>query len=382
MTGSELGPGVEIGGYRLVREIGRGMMGVVFEARDGEDRPVALKVLMPPPLLTSEELQSLERRFLREARALSSVDHPNVVRVFGFGGDAGRLFLAMELLDGQNLRQVLIASGALVAPQAAAVMVQLCDALEAVHHAGIVHRDIKPENVVLLADGSVKLTDFGVAWVENEATLTRTGGVLGSPAYMSPEQILGRPVDRRSDLFSAAVTLYQLLADRLPFAGANLVEMAHRVAYAEPDPLPASVPYALGRAVLRGLQKSPAARYATAHQFADSIRLSLPARNAPAIPADQARTLAAAAGTATVMDIRSRCAQHRSQPAVGHCRACGRALCRHCARHERPPYYCLLHTPVTFFGISTVRLEVALVAIALLLLLLTLSPLGYAALSR
>jgi serine/threonine-protein kinase len=387
MSENGLQVGGQVGGYRLVREVGRGATGVVFEARDPEERVVALKILAPPLLLSEEQRTSLAQRFLREARALAAVDHPNVVRVYGSGEASGHFYLAMEFVAGENLRQLLLKHGAFPPAQAVPLALQLCAALDAVHHAGIVHRDVKPENLIVLADGTMKLTDFGVAWMESEATLTRTGGVLGSPAYMSPEQILGRPVDRRSDLFAAAVTLYQLLADRLPFESAGLMELAHKVAYAEPAPLPPEVPYPLSRAVLQGLQKSPAARFATATEFAGALRATQSGRFASpvAAPAALEETLAAPSlpgSLVPVMNGTGPCARHPRRPALGHCRACGRALCAQCARTERPPYFCYVHAPVTLFGISTVRLEVLLTALAFLFLLLCLSPLGYAAFRR
>jgi serine/threonine-protein kinase len=357
-------------------------VGVVFEALDATGRRVAVKVLGVPALLAEADRAALRMRFFREARAMAAVDHPGVVRIHEVGEAQGHLYLAMEFLEGENLRQALTRRGALPAAEAVAVLLQLCDALDAVHHAGIVHRDVKPENVVVQPGGGVKLADFGIAWVENEATLTRTGGILGSPAYMSPEQILARPVDRRSDLFSAAVTLYQLLADRLPFSGAGLMEMAHNVAYAEPEPLPAGVPYALSRVVMQGLQKSPAGRFATATEMGEALRKTVAAAApaAPVLEATQVGLLVAApaAGASSAVG----CVRHPSRTAVGHCRACRRALCRACARQDDPPFYCRLHAPVTILGISTVRLEVALAAALFLLLLLCLSPLGYAAFTR
>jgi serine/threonine-protein kinase len=239
---------------------------------------------------------------------------------------------------------------------------------------------VKPENLVILADGTAKLTDFGVAWMESEATLTRTGGVLGSPAYMAPEQILGRSVDRRADLFSAAATLYQIAAARLPFEGAGLLEMAHNVAYTPPHPLPPEVPHALGRAILKGLQKTPAARFGTATEFAQALRGALPATGTPV--SASASAAPTAAPEYTVIDLATRCSRHAGRPAVGHCEACRRPLCRHCARPSGSQVYCIIHRPVTLFGISTVRLEVALALLAFLLLLLTLSPVGYFMLRR
>ena len=356
-----------IGQYTLVREIGRGAVGIVFEGVAADGAPAAIKVVVPPPLLPPAEAEALRLRFFREARAMASVRHPNVTRILDVGEQDGRLYLAMELLSGENLREIVARQGPLAPEAVVRVGLQLCDALEAVHHAGIVHRDVKPENLVILPDGTAKLTDFGVAWMENEATLTRTGGVIGSPAYMAPEQILGRTIDQRSDLFSVAATLYQAAADSLPFAGGTLMEMAHNVAYSDPRPLPADVPYAIARAIIRGLQKSPAARYGTATDFSQALRTALaavPQREDP---------------TATVTDLAARCSRHPGREAVGACQACGKPLCRHCARAEAPPFFCLIHQPVTLFGISTVRLEVMLAAAAFLLLLLCLSPLGYLA---
>jgi serine/threonine protein kinase len=369
-----------IGGYELRRELGRGAVGVVFEALTPDGLPAAVKIVVPPALLPAEDQEALRARFFREARAMAAVEHPNVARIFDVGEDGGRLFLAMELLSGENLRELVLREGALPTATVLAVGTQLCEALDAVHHAGIVHRDVKPENVVLLADGTAKLTDFGVAWMENEATLTRTGGVLGSPAFMAPEQILGRAVDRRADLFSAGATLYQMATGSLPFVGSTLLEMAHSVAYEEPRPLPPTVPHLLARAILKGLQKTPAARYATATEFAQALRSAIPALGAA--PGPQPGPGAATALTATVIDPRSRCSRHAGRPAVGQCRACRRSLCRHCAKGDGDAVYCLVHQPVTLFGISTVRFEIAIALAAFLLLLLSLSPLGFFLLRR
>jgi hypothetical protein len=180
---------------------------------------------------------------------------------------------------------------------------------------------------------------------------------------MAPEQIRGRRVDRRADLFSAAATLFHLLTGRLPFAGESLVEMAHSVAYAEPVPLPPEIPAPLARVVMKGLQKSPAVRYASAAEMADALRAALSTADAPPV--------------AAALDAMGRCARHPWRRTVGRCEACRRPLCRHCARRDQPPFYCLLHTPVTLFGVPLVRVEVALAAVAFLLLLLALSPLGY-----
>jgi serine/threonine-protein kinase len=359
----------QIGPYQLVREVGRGAAGVVYEARDPEDRRLALKLLTWPVGMQAEDRETFRRRFLREARALSAVHHPNVVPIHDAGEEEGRLYLAMEFLDGENLRALLTHTGALPPAEAVPLLLQLCDALEAVHQAGIIHRDVKPENVVVMADGGVKLTDFGVAWMENEATLTRTGGVLGSPAYMSPEQVLGKPVDRRSDVYSLAVTLYQVLTGALPFEGGSLLELAQQVAYQTPPPPCLPGHERLVRAMMQGLQKSPNARHASAADFADALRAALTSDEVrPATPLAEATLLDAPATTRV-------CPRHPRQPVLGDCAVCGRALCAACAR-GRGRLYCRMHAPLTLFGISTVRLEVAIALAAFVSLMLAATTWG------
>lgn len=378
----------QIGSYRIVREIGRGAMGVVLEARDEEEHTVALKLLSLPTALPDAERQALQARFLREGRALSAVSHPNVVQVFQAGEAEGHFYLAMEYLDGESLRQLLARSGALPPERVAEIGVQLLRALDAVHQAGIIHRDVKPENVVILRSGEVKLTDFGVVWMQNEATLTRTGGMLGSPAYMSPEQILARPLDARSDQFSAAAALYQLLTDRLPFPGAGLMELAQRVVHGEPDPLPDTIPYPLRAAIARGLRKAPEERFASAAEFAEALVTPVPEPAPVLTPVPAPIPVSAPAPVAipdlelTVRDATSHCNRHRGRPAIAHCRACGKGVCRQCTRQNRAPYYCLIHAPITLFGVSLVRLEVGIALLLFLLLLLGFGPLGYAIFTR
>lgn len=379
-----------IGSYRIVREIGRGAMGVVLEARDEQDAVVALKLLSLPTALPEAESEALQARFLREGRALSAVNHPNVVQVYQAGEAEGHFFLAMEFLDGESLRQLLARSGPLSPERVTEIGVQLLHALDAVHQAGIIHRDVKPENVVVLRSGEVKLTDFGVVWMQNEATLTRTGGMLGSPAYMSPEQILARPLDPRSDQFSAAAALYQLLTDRLPFPGAGLMELAQKVVHGEPDPLPDHIPVSLRAAIGRGLRKSPEERFASAAEFAAALVCSPEEATLLLPPSIQGVATLPAVATVpaspdpelTVMAAGARCHRHRGRSAIAHCRACGKGVCQQCTRQERAPYYCLIHAPITLFGVSLVRIEVALALVLFLLLLLGFGPLGYAIFNR
>jgi serine/threonine-protein kinase len=408
MTGTPPTAGARLDGFLLKREVGRGASGIVYEALGPDDTLYALKVLVPPVLLAEPDRAALLARFSREARALSAVRHPHVVHIAQVGVADGHAYIAMEFLAGENLRDLISRAGPVGAAEAVAIGLQLCAALDAVHAAGIVHRDVKPENVLLLPDGTIRLTDFGIARMEDEATLTRTGGILGSPAYMAPEQILGRPVDARSDLFSASATLYQLVAGALPFAGASLVELAHNVAYAEPADLPASVPVPLAAVLRRGLARVPADRFPSARSLASALEATLEPSGAaplhmptspdgaerPPTPRSAAptasHTLAVSADASEVDSHRdglghcrpvavpaTPCHRHRRQPSVGRCRGCGRPVCRYCVRESRPPFYCPLHRPLTVLGVQLVRVEVALVALAFLILLLCLSPLGY-----
>ncbi len=375
--------GARVGEFTLERELGRGTMGVVFAARGPRGEPVALKVLAPSPLLPSDAAAALHARFLREARALAAVRHPNVVRVHAAGEDAGLLYLAMDLLEGETLRRRLDRRGALPPHEVIRVGVQLCAALEAVHAAGIVHRDVKPENILVLADDTIRLTDFGIVWVADEATLTHTGGLLGSPAYMAPEQLLGQGADRRSDLYAVAVTLFQLLAAELPFSGESLPELAHNVVYAAPGPLPAAVPGALRRAIQRGLERHPAARYLDAREFA--LALDVCTQPAPVVPelvltatttwAPGASPDAPAHPSTAVVPS---CGRHPHRAAVGRCEACAQPLCGGCARTVQPPYLCPIHRPASVLGVPLVRMEVAAAVVVFLLLLVCLSPWGRA----
>jgi serine/threonine protein kinase len=194
------------GRYQIVSEVGKGSMGVVYKAHDPQiDRPLALKVLRPDRI-TSEEFV---RRFLKEAQAIGRLSHANIVTVYDVGQDHGTIFIAMELLTGKTLKDAM-AERKLTAQEIIHIGVQVAEALDYAHRKGIVHRDIKPSNIILTSDGPTKLTDFGIARIEDPAAhqQTQAGEILGTPVYMSPEQVMGRPVDGRSDLYSLGVILY------------------------------------------------------------------------------------------------------------------------------------------------------------------------------
>ena len=276
-------PGPQISHYRLEHEIGRGGMGIVYRATDTKlGRPVAIKVL--PPEATTD--QDRHRRFVREAQAASALNHPNIVTIHEIGEEAGATFIAMELVEGQPLDRVL-RGGALPIADALSYGEQVAAALDAAHARGIVHRDIKPANIVITRDGRAKVLDFGLAkLVEAPATDetitahgTRPGTILGTPAYMSPEQAEGRAVDARSDIFSFGAVLFEMLAGRRPFTASSDVGLVTAILRDTPPSLRSLRTDAPGEAeaiVARALEKDPAGRY----QDAGAMRADLAAAHA------------------------------------------------------------------------------------------------------
>lgn len=272
-----------LAGYALVREAGRGAMSTVYEARDGEDRRVALKVLHAPPTLPAAQQRALVDRLDREARVMLRLSHPNVVRIFDVGQEAGEHFIVMEFLDGQTLRSRLD-GGPLSLVEASRVLDGVAAALDAVHAEGIVHRDVKPSNVMLLSDGQVKLMDFGIARQGDDTTITQTGMIVGSPAYMSPEQVRGEENTHSTDLWALGILLYEMLAGHSPFTGSNVSTVLYRVAHEAPAPLP-GVSNTVQQILRRALDKNPIKRPHTGRELADAFRAAVlgPSARPPAL---------------------------------------------------------------------------------------------------
>ncbi|MCS7309411.1 MAG: serine/threonine protein kinase, partial [Armatimonadetes bacterium] len=200
-----------LGKYQIVREIARSN-DIVWEAVDPElGRRVAIKELNLPEGVTEAQRQERIQRFLREAKAAGRLSHPNIVTIHEVGVDNGRHYIVMEYLEGENLRERLQRQGAIPLKEAVDIALQVLGALEHAHRMGVVHRDIKPENIHLLPDGLVKLTDFGIARIVFEPNITLDGQIFGTPSYMSPEQIEGKEIDPRTDIFSLGVVLYEML---------------------------------------------------------------------------------------------------------------------------------------------------------------------------
>lgn len=301
----------ELGFYRLERELGRGFSSVVYEATDTRrPRVVALKVLTFLQTLSADRRVDLAERFRREAQAVSALSHPNIVAIYEIGqADDGRQFIAMECLPGETLRRRLRRSSPMSVPEAVAIAVRVADALHYAHGRGIVHRDVKPDNIFLAeADGpdvTPKLMDFGIAHVLSDQALTQDGTIVGSPAYMSPEQINGQPLDARTDVFSLAVTLCEMVTGAKPFEGDSIPAVMQQILKVAPD-LRAVPDRRLERVLTRALSKNPVARYPDAGAFADALRSAAPLAAAEASVATQIIAAAPALPTSAFRTRRRR----------------------------------------------------------------------------
>jgi serine/threonine protein kinase len=265
-----------LGRYQIIGELGRGAMGAVYRALDPLiEREVAIKTLLPN--LPEEAMAEVRERFIREARSAGRLNHPNIVTVFDVGEEDGIAYIAMELLEGRALQSILREPLRLAFDLVADIATQVADALDLAQRYSIVHRDVKPANIMLDSMERAKLMDFGVAYVPS-STMTQTGTSLGSPRYMSPEQMLGLPVDPRSDIFSLGVVLYEMLTRRTPFESAGdttVFALMHRIAGSPHPPLrqiDAQIPAGFERIVDRALAKNPEQRYQRAGELAAALR--------------------------------------------------------------------------------------------------------------
>src|SRR6266850_2272593 len=278
-----------LGHYQLERVLGKGAMGIVYEALDPKlHRKVAIKTILISQL-DEETAKDFSMRFVREAHAVARLNHPNIVQVYDFGEEGDMAYLVMEFIRGDELKSTLSTGRQFDRKECVRIMCELLDALDFAHEAGVVHRDIKPANVMLDSQGRTKLTDFGVARVTDSdrthAERTQAGTVVGTPAYMSPEQLQALPIDRRTDVFSAGVILYQFLTGQKPFTGEGAWTVQKKIVQDEP-PAPSSINVALSpefdRVVAKALAKDPNQRFATAREFAEALRRA--AEGKPAVP--------------------------------------------------------------------------------------------------
>ena len=267
----------QIGRYKILGELGRGAMGIVYRAQDPAlDRVVALKTIILGEDADGE--MDYHKRFFQEAKAAGKLTHPHIVTTYDFGEEEGLAYLAMELLEGTELRDRMKDGGIIPPLEAIDIAQQIADGLGFAHERGVVHRDIKPSNIMLLARGQVKIMDFGIARMRVGDVKTSTGIVLGTPKYMSPEQVEGSPVDQRSDIFSLGIVLYEMLTGVRLFSGEDAPQIMHNVAHGEHEPptrVNPELPAMLDFIVARALKKDPTVRYQDAYDLAADLATCL-----------------------------------------------------------------------------------------------------------
>jgi serine/threonine-protein kinase len=266
----------QLGRYRILGELGRGAMGVVYRAEDPAlERQLAIKTIFVPA--DDADRKEYEARFTQEARAAGKLAHPGIVTIYDVGREGELVYMAMELLEGTDLGAQ-AATRRFSVTEAVGIVERVADALSFAHDRGVVHRDIKPPNIMLVGGGRVKIMDFGIARMRSSDLKTQTGMMMGTPRYMSPEQVAGRSVDQRSDIFSLGTVLYELLTGTKLFAGNDATEIMFNVAQLRPVPpsrINRQVPPMLDLVVAKALEKDAGERYQDAHQFAADLRACL-----------------------------------------------------------------------------------------------------------
>jgi serine/threonine protein kinase len=269
---------LQFGRFKVLKTLGRGGMGQVYLAEDPViGRKVAIKIVSAEPGLADDELKELHARFEREFQSAGTLSHPNIVTVYDVGTQGDDTFIAMEFLPGKSWGDILKSERSLSFSEVAEFAKKICSALDYAHDSGIVHRDIKPANILVARNGEPKVTDFGVVKLTS-TNLTRTGTVVGTPSYMSPEQITGEEVAGASDQFAIGVILYQMLTGQLPFSGENPTTILYKIVHSTP-PLPgeqrSSLPEALDNVLMRALEKKPEDRFPSCSELAAALHEAL-----------------------------------------------------------------------------------------------------------
>jgi serine/threonine-protein kinase len=284
--------------YKLVRVLGQGGMAVVYLGRNQlTEQEVAIKML-PPELAAYAEVKT---RFLEEARTLAKLEHPNIVHLINFAEDGGRLCLVMQYAEGETFEELIDRVEKVPSKEAVRITMQTLEGLAHAHANNVIHRDIKPSNIIVRSDGSVKVTDFGIAKITRDHKLTQTGQTMGTVRYMAPEQVRGRGIDLRSDIYSLGITCYEALVGKPPFDGESQFEVMQMHLSTEPTPprqVGASISEKLEQVLLKSMAKAPEDRYQTAKEFRLALAATPEGRRVP----KQTRDLeaVAAAGAATV----------------------------------------------------------------------------------
>ena len=275
-SNGEMATTLKAGRYEIVSELGRGAMGVVYKATDPViGRTVAVKTIKLSEEGTGMSRPELLARFQTEARAAGLLTHPNIVVVFDAGEEDGLYYITMELVEGKSLQAHLDGAQAFPLPRVLRIMEQTCGALQFAHERNVVHRDIKPANIMLTADDTVKVTDFGTAKILQFGTMQQTAHVMGTPSYMSPEQVKGRAVDGRSDIFSLGVLLYEMVTGEKPFPGQNITTVIYKIVNEEPVPprqIDPSIHPGISAVVMKALAKEPEARYQSCREMLEDMR--------------------------------------------------------------------------------------------------------------
>jgi hypothetical protein len=264
---------ISLAGYTVTRELGQGGMGKVLQALSPQGQTVAIKTMLLPEGIDARSRWETVERFQREARAARSLVHPNIVQVLDIGADQDTFFIVMEYLDGQTVRELIELAGAIKVDRAVDILTVACEALAYAHDQDIIHRDVKPDNIMVLRNGLVKLTDFGLAAIVTERGVTQTGTVMGTFYYMSPEQARGEKLDARSDIFSLGATFYEMLTGQPPFAGDSPGAVLSKILNSDPPPVPGLPPH-VSRTLGRCLRKQPQYRFQNACEIIASLRAS------------------------------------------------------------------------------------------------------------
>ena len=321
-----------LGRYEIVAELGKGAMGVVYRANDPMlNRMVAIKTINTEEA-GHEGMAEYEARFYTEAKAAGGLNHPNIIIVYDIGKSGHLVYMAMEYIEGKELREMLADGKPLLVAQAVDIAAQVGEGLAYAHQHQVVHRDIKPANIMITPDGRAKIADFGIARMRSSETRTQTGVILGSPKYISPEQVVGKRADHRSDIFSLGVILYECITGSTPFNGEGLSALMYQITNHDPSPPSASnaqVPVMLDYIIAKVLAKAPEARYQSAADFANDLRecraqmlSGQPSPGAPLVTTKPpvAPLIAAAPAPAEVV-VAPEAAQESSGPTKGLSRA-------------------------------------------------------------
>jgi len=264
-----------LGRYEIVAELGKGAMGVVYRAHD----PMLNRILAIKTINTEEAghegMAEYEARFYTEAKAAGGLNHPNIIIIYDIGKSGHLVYMAMEYIEGKELREMLAEGKPIAVAQAVDIAAQVGEGLAYAHQHQVVHRDIKPANIMITPEGRAKIADFGIARMRSSETRTQTGVILGSPKYISPEQVVGKRADHRSDIFSLGVILYECITGSTPFNGEGLSALMYQITNHDPAPPSSSnpqVPVMLDYIIAKVLAKAPEARYQSAADFANDLR--------------------------------------------------------------------------------------------------------------